>query len=73
MPADGGVRLDEDEGIGPALPDLGQGNPESAVKQAQAGPWRRSGIPRLPFPWIHPFTDVKRGLRMKMWRRTQVP
>ena len=24
------------------MPDLGQGNPEGAVKPAQSGPWRRS-------------------------------
>jgi hypothetical protein len=36
MPTDHGVGLDDDEGIGPARPDLGQTNPESAVGGAEA-------------------------------------
>jgi hypothetical protein len=39
MPADDGVWLDNDEGIGPAGLDLGQANPESAVGRAEARPW----------------------------------
>ena len=39
MPADHGVGLDDDEGIGPAGPDLGQASPGGAVSEAQAGPW----------------------------------
>ena len=42
MPADHGVGLDDDEGIGREGPDARQAKPESAVGQAEARARRRS-------------------------------
>jgi len=43
---------------------------EQVQKQGEHGWVAHDAIARLPFLWIHALTDGKRGLWMKMWRRT---
>jgi hypothetical protein len=39
MPADDGLRLHQDEDVGPAGPDAVQGGPEEPVEGVQGWPW----------------------------------